>query len=58
MSNETQTQMQNDKPGAREWVRPAVKEAGNVADILQGGGGKLSLEAADTGDSRKNKNHG
>ena len=56
MSNETQTQ--NDKPGAREWVRPAVKEAGSVADILQGGGGKLSLSEADSGDSRKNKNQG
>lgn len=53
MSNETQTQ--NDKPGARAWVRPDVKEAGNVADILQGGGGKLSIDSADGGDSRKPK---
>jgi hypothetical protein len=56
MSNEKKTQ--NDKPGARPWVKPEVKEAGNVADVLQGGGGKLSLVSQDPGDTRKPSGQG
>jgi hypothetical protein len=33
------------------WQRPALKYVGHVGDIFQGGGGKLSLVADDTGDS-------
>ena len=38
---------------ARAWETPELKDAGNVADVLQGGGGKLSYGAQDTGDPRK-----
>jgi hypothetical protein len=40
------------KPGA-QWVRPQLTFVGNIGEVLQGGGGKLSLTANDPGDSRK-----
>jgi len=43
------------KPG---WKKPEVKAAGTVAEILKGGGGKLSVETNDTGDIRKPKGQG
>ena len=47
------------KSGAKPaWVPPAVKDAGTVGEILKGGGGKLSIETADTGDTRKPKGQG
>jgi hypothetical protein len=48
-----------DKKIARpEWVKPELKNAGTIADILKGGGGKLSIETNDTGDIRKPKGQG
>ncbi len=39
------------RPGRRlPWSRPTVTFAGTVADVLQGGGGKLSTPTNDTGD--------
>ena len=46
------------KPAKPAWVAPEVKEAGTIADILKGGGGKLSIETTDTGDVRKPKGSG
>ena len=46
------------KPGKPVWVAPEIKEAGTIADILKGGGGKLSVETTDTGDVRKPKGSG
>ena len=40
------------------WTAPVAKNAGTVADILKGGGGKLSIETNDTGDVRKPKGQG
>ena len=40
-------------PQKQRWTRPTLKYVGNVGDVLQGGGGKLSPSASDTGDSRK-----
>lgn len=37
----------------RAWVRPELRSAGNVGDVLQGGGGKLSAVSQDPGDIRK-----
>ena len=48
----------NDKKPRPEWTRPVVKEAGTIAQILQGGGGKLSTQATDTADPRKSKGAG
>jgi hypothetical protein len=42
----------------RPWERPEVKAVGSVSDVLRGGGGKLSVSAADTGDVNKPKGQG
>ena len=34
----------------RQWVSPAVKLVGTIAEVLKGGGGKLSLAAGDPGE--------
>ena len=39
----------------RQWQVPTVKRVGTVADVLRGGGGKLSPTAADPGDVRVQK---
>jgi hypothetical protein len=47
---------QRENPGTpqkQRWTRPTLKYVGNVGDVLQGGGGKMSPSAADTGDNRK-----
>ena len=40
-------------PGKQPWVEMKISYVGNVSEILQGGGGKLSVSGGDTGDSRK-----
>ena len=47
--NETKTIKDHTRP----WEKPELKDAGNVGDVLQGGGGKLSVVAADPGEPRK-----
>ena len=37
----------------KEWVPMRLEYVGNAAELLQGGGGKLSPMTDDTGDSRK-----
>jgi hypothetical protein len=41
--------------GRSDWEPMEAKDVGDVSEILQGGGGKLSPTAADTGDVRKPK---
>jgi hypothetical protein len=41
----------------REWVSPALVFRGVVGDVLQSGGGKLSITAADPGENRCEKPH-
>ena len=48
----------NTKNGKPQWKKPEMKSAGTVADILKGGGGKMSVETNDTGDVRKPKGQG
>jgi hypothetical protein len=46
----------NSKPAGnpkRSWTRPTLKYVGNVGDVLQGGGGKLTPSPADPGEVRK-----
>jgi len=38
---------------ARAWEPPRMSYVGHVAEVLQGGGGKLSPVTADSGDIRK-----
>ena len=33
------------------WEAPTLKTVGTVGQVLQGGGGKLSIEADDSGDA-------
>ena len=39
------------------WVAPALTFQGLVGEVLQGGGGKLSITAADPGEQRCEKPH-
>jgi hypothetical protein len=38
-----------------QWESPEIEYVGDVDEIVLGGGGKLTISAADTGDSRKPK---
>ena len=42
---------QSGMPTTRQWVKPELRRVGDIADIVQGGGGKLSLLADDSGDA-------
>jgi hypothetical protein len=42
---------QNEALQTKRWEKPELRRVGDVADIVQGGGGKLSLLADDTGDA-------
>jgi hypothetical protein len=43
----------------KSWEDPALRKVGSVGAVLQGGGGKLSIVADDSGDSpRKPKGQG
>ena len=37
----------------RQWEPMKLTNVGHVGEIVQGGGGKLSVETHDTGDNRK-----
>ena len=39
------------------WTTPRLSFVGRVADVLQSGGGKLSITAADPGEMRCEKPH-
>jgi hypothetical protein len=47
----------NGTPGQsrRQWQTPTLKPVGTVADVIRGGGGKLSPTFNDSGDNRKPK---
>ena len=47
----------NPQTPSRTWVAPKLEFKGTVGEILQNGGGKLSLSLADTGESRCEKPH-
>ena len=42
----------------RPWASPALKTVGTIADVLQGGGGKLSTAGGDPGEHRKQSGGG
>jgi hypothetical protein len=43
----------------RQWVSPAVRLVGTIAEVLKSGGGKLSVMSGDPGESiRKPPSHG
>jgi hypothetical protein len=50
--------MENRVTGAvKAWTPPRLSFVGRVADVLQSGGGKLSITAADPGEMRCEKPH-
>lgn len=40
------------------WEKPTLERVGDVGAVFQGGGGKLSIQLADSGDNRKPKGQG
>jgi hypothetical protein len=42
---------------ARQWTTPLLTYRGTVGQILQGGGGKLSIAGSDPGEGRCEKPH-
>ncbi len=42
----------------RPWEKPALTYVGNVGQVLQGGGGKLTPNPNDPGEVRKPKGNG
>jgi hypothetical protein len=54
----TDKNVRRDSENRRTWEPPAIKTVGTVTEVLRGGGGKLSINANDTGDIRKPKGMG
>ncbi len=40
-------------PARKSWQRPALKPAGTVGDVLQGGTGKVTVVVGDPGEPMK-----
>lgn len=53
----TKTQRTTPTRGAREWQEPRLTFVGDLAEIVQGGGGKLSPSPGDPGENRVEKPH-
>jgi hypothetical protein len=53
MRTKTPTPPTSTSGAKRAWVRPELKPAGTVGELLQGGGGKLSPSPKDPGEDRK-----
>ena len=51
MEDKERSTMSKTEP--KEWEPPKLRLVGNVRDIVQGGGGKLSPTDNDSGDNRK-----
>lgn len=57
--DETRKREAGDTPGAKQpWEPMTLVCVGRVAEIVQGGGGKLAISGADTGDTRKPRGSG
>jgi hypothetical protein len=46
------------QPQRQTWKTPTLRPVGNVGEVLQGGGGKLSTSTADKGDMGKPQGQG
>jgi hypothetical protein len=53
MRTDPNIRIKNEGVVRQNWEPIKVIYVGHMAEVLQGGGGKLSLNAADTGDIRK-----
>jgi len=43
------------KTDRKSWTRPTITPVGNVAEVIRGGGGKLTIQLNDVGDVNKPK---
>ncbi len=43
------------QPVPASWVKPQLRYVGKIGELLEGGGGKLSVSGGDTGESRKER---
>ena len=51
----TQELEQSDETKKQPWHRVELVKLGKISELVQGGGGKLSLVAGDPGESRKER---
>ena len=49
--------MKTKNNAAQQWTTPLLTYRGSVGQILQGGGGKLSIAGSDPGEGRCEKPH-
>lgn len=61
MAKDTSRELENvqrEELEKRPWRRMEMVHLGNAADLIQGGGGKLSLSGGDPGEHRKQSGGG
>ena len=58
MGEKEEAQDANPPAAKQPWVEPKLKAVGTVGDVLQGGGGKLSVVGGDPGEMRKQSSSG
>ena len=51
------SEMKSKTIGTTQWTTPAIAYKGTVGQILQGGGGKMSIAGSDPGEGRCEKPH-
>ena len=51
------SEMKSKTIGTTRWTTPAMAYKGTVGQILQGGGGKMSIAGSDPGEGRCEKPH-
>jgi len=51
------SEMKSKTIGTTQWTTPAMAYKGTVGQILQGGGGKMSIAGSDPGEGRCEKPH-
>ncbi len=56
--SDKQPQTSNTRQARAAWEPPTLERVGNVGAIFKGGGGKLSIMLADSGDERKPRGQG
>jgi len=56
--SDKQPQTGNTRQARAAWETPTLERVGNVGAIFKGGGGKLSIMLADSGDERKPRGQG
>ena len=58
LAKDAKTSARESQTAKKPWVRPTLNYTGQIAEIIQGGGGKLSPAGGDPGESRKQRSEG